>query len=200
MDTASLVFVVDPTGAISATNARYPDFGLDHEPKGIHDLSASEALATEHLGLIAKAHAQSEPVSVRCFLRGRFARVTYRRLSDPNQILAVVTTDIDDPTQAPSKAAAQPTDGSPPLPTQRPATPRARADDLGKLDQLTNREVEVLRLIGRGLSTAQIAATLERSVKTVEWHRVALGTKLSVTNRVELARIAIHAGLCLSAN
>jgi DNA-binding NarL/FixJ family response regulator len=32
-------------------------------------------------------------------------------------------------------------------------------------------------------------------VKTIEWHRVSLGTKLGVTNRVELARIAIRAGV-----
>jgi DNA-binding NarL/FixJ family response regulator len=52
-----------------------------------------------------------------------------------------------------------------------------------------------LKLIGIGLSTADIARRLERSVKTVEWHRVSLGEKLGVTNRVELARIAIAAGL-----
>ena len=55
--------------------------------------------------------------------------------------------------------------------------------------------MEILRLIGEGLSTSEIAENLHRSVKTVEWHRVSLGNKLGVTNRVELARIAISAGL-----
>jgi DNA-binding CsgD family transcriptional regulator len=72
---------------------------------------------------------------------------------------------------------------------------RARVDDLGQLKSLTGREIEILKLIGSGLSTADIAKKLHRSVKTVEWHRVSLGTKLGVSNRVELAHIAIKAGM-----
>ena len=72
----------------------------------------------------------------------------------------------------------------------------SKARDLGPLSSLTDREMQVLTLIGEGLSTAAIAAKLHRSVKTVEWHRASLGSKLGVTNRVELARIAIRAGLC----
>ncbi|MDX2146151.1 MAG: helix-turn-helix transcriptional regulator [Planctomycetota bacterium] len=74
---------------------------------------------------------------------------------------------------------------------------KARHDDLGPLQSLTGRELEILSLIGDGLSTADIAKRLHRSVKTVEWHRVSLGNKLGVTNRVELARIAIRAGLSM---
>ncbi|MCC7388350.1 MAG: PAS domain-containing protein [Phycisphaerales bacterium] len=60
---------------------------------------------------------------------------------------------------------------------------------------LTPREREVLRGIACGLTTAEIARDLHRSTKTVEGHRVSLGIKLGVTNRVQLARIAIRAGL-----
>lgn len=72
---------------------------------------------------------------------------------------------------------------------------RTKTDDLGPLGRLSDREVEVLRLIGRGLTTAQIARELHRSVKTIEWHRVSLGSKLGASNRVELARWAIRFGL-----
>lgn len=74
-------------------------------------------------------------------------------------------------------------------------TTRLRHDDLGELEKLTDREREVLSLIGEGLSTAEIANRLHRSVKTIEWHRASLGTKLNVSNRVELAQIAIRLGL-----
>ncbi|HLP85479.1 MAG TPA: LuxR C-terminal-related transcriptional regulator [Phycisphaerales bacterium] len=74
-------------------------------------------------------------------------------------------------------------------------TVRAKNNDAGKLSNLTTREVEILKLIGLGLSTIDIAKHLGRSVKTIEWHRVSLGEKLGVVNRVELARIAIAAGL-----
>ena len=72
---------------------------------------------------------------------------------------------------------------------------RARHDDTGALHVLTTREIEILCFIGEGYSSADIARHLHRSVKTIEWHRVALGTKLGIANRVELARIAIRAGL-----
>lgn len=66
---------------------------------------------------------------------------------------------------------------------------------LAQLDSLTAREREVLALLGRGLSMPEIARRLHRSPKTVESHRLALGRKLKASNRVELARIAITAGL-----
>lgn len=67
--------------------------------------------------------------------------------------------------------------------------------DMGVLEKLTLREREVLALVGEGLSTAEIATRLHRSVKTIEWHRASLGTKLNVSNRVELAQIALRLGL-----
>lgn len=78
---------------------------------------------------------------------------------------------------------------------RRSTGPAQTTPDEDPLDTLTARERDVLRLIGYGLSTADIARVLHRSVKTIEWHRVALGSKLGVTNRVELARIAIRAGV-----
>ncbi|MCB9839144.1 MAG: helix-turn-helix transcriptional regulator [Phycisphaeraceae bacterium] len=71
----------------------------------------------------------------------------------------------------------------------------ATSFDLGRLSDLTSREMEVLRLIGESMTTAEIAERLHRSVKTIEWHRVSLGSKLGAANRVELARIAASAGL-----
>lgn len=72
---------------------------------------------------------------------------------------------------------------------------QAKVNDLGSLQGLTPRELEILCLIGQGMATADIAKHLHRSEKTVEWHRVSLGTKLGVTNRVELAHIAIRSGM-----
>jgi DNA-binding CsgD family transcriptional regulator len=83
----------------------------------------------------------------------------------------------------------------------RPVSPgmapsvRARHDDRGPLESLTSRELQILTLIACGMTTAQIAKRLHRSTKTIEWHRVALGNKLGVANRVELARIALGLGL-----
>jgi len=67
--------------------------------------------------------------------------------------------------------------------------------NMDALGALTNREREVLGLIGQGYSLAEIADQLYRSQKTIQTHRLSLGRKLGVNNRVELARIAIAAGL-----
>ena len=59
-----------------------------------------------------------------------------------------------------------------------------------ELDQLTNREREVLRLIARGYAYKEIARRLEISVKTVETHVSAVLRKLQLSSRHELSRWA----------
>lgn len=68
-------------------------------------------------------------------------------------------------------------------------------NDLGDLDVLSTRELEVLALIGQGMSFKQIASTLHRSVKTIENHRNSIGHKLQVGDRAQLMSIARRAGL-----
>lgn len=64
-----------------------------------------------------------------------------------------------------------------------------------RLDTLTNREREVLRLIGQGLARAEIAHRLCRSPKTVDGHRERLMQKLDIHTTAELVRFAIREGL-----
>ena len=56
---------------------------------------------------------------------------------------------------------------------------------------LTNREFEVLRLIGFGFGTRQIAEKLKRSVKTIEAHRANIKEKLGLKTGTELIRYAV---------
>ena len=65
----------------------------------------------------------------------------------------------------------------------------------GPLSSLTDRELEVAAWIGMGLSVRQISENLNRSIKTIENHRIALGRKLCVSDRLDIALIAFHAGL-----
>jgi two-component system response regulator NreC len=64
-----------------------------------------------------------------------------------------------------------------------------------KLDALTAREQEVLRLIGRGMARAEIAETICRSPKTVDGHRESIMQKLDIHDRAELVRFAIREGV-----
>jgi two-component system response regulator NreC len=60
---------------------------------------------------------------------------------------------------------------------------------------LTQREVEVLRLVARGHTNNQIASQLSISVRTVEGHRANLMGKLGLHSRVELLEYAEQHGL-----
>lgn len=68
---------------------------------------------------------------------------------------------------------------------------------LGELKSLTPRELEVLALIGQGMTIKEIASALFRSVKTIENHRESIGRKLKKTRGLELACIAHSAGLVI---
>jgi DNA-binding NarL/FixJ family response regulator len=63
------------------------------------------------------------------------------------------------------------------------------------LRQMTGREVEVLTLIGGGLSNDEIATALTISVKTVKTHITHLIAKLTVRDRAQLVIAAFNAGL-----
>ena len=60
------------------------------------------------------------------------------------------------------------------------------------LEDLSDRELEVFRLIGKGYSTRQIAQELHLSVKTIESHRAHIKEKLNLKNAMELAQHAIQ--------
>lgn len=63
------------------------------------------------------------------------------------------------------------------------------------LDRLTVREIEVLRLIGKGLSRTEIATELCRSAKTIDGHQERMIKKLCLETRGDLMRFAIREGL-----
>lgn len=60
------------------------------------------------------------------------------------------------------------------------------------VDRLTDRELEVVQLIGRGLSTREIAESLHLSVKTIESHRAHVKEKLSLRNATELVQFSVQ--------
>lgn len=70
---------------------------------------------------------------------------------------------------------------------ERVGQPSAPGDPLGNL---TDRELEVFELIGRGLSTAAIADRLDVSIKTVETYRSNIKTKLDLKDATDLIRFA----------
>lgn len=177
-DTGCDVMIVDEHGRLEYCNAAVRRRCEKAEPAALRDLYP-EGVASERLALVRQAARSESPVVLRGMVGGEQRRTVFRAIEPTDRgvgrVLVVCRV-----------AAADEVDAG---------AVRAKHSDGGLIDSLTPRELEVLSLIGRGLSTAQIAKELHRSVKTVEWHRVSLGNKLGVSNRVELARIAIRAGV-----
>jgi DNA-binding NarL/FixJ family response regulator len=66
------------------------------------------------------------------------------------------------------------------------------SDQTSPVAALSDRELEVLTLIGRGLGTREVAERLFISVKTVEAHKERLKEKLKLTSSTELVRFAVQ--------
>ena len=66
-------------------------------------------------------------------------------------------------------------------------------DDPAK--QLTLRQREILRLLADGLSAKQIAALLEISPRTVEFHKYSMMQLLGISTSAELIRFALQSGI-----
>jgi len=60
---------------------------------------------------------------------------------------------------------------------------------------LTTRELEVLRLVARGLSNKEIAADLRITTHTVKYHLAAVLEKLGVRSRTEAVSLGVRKGL-----
>jgi DNA-binding NarL/FixJ family response regulator len=64
-------------------------------------------------------------------------------------------------------------------------------DPIDPVGRLSNRELQVLSLIGRGLSSRQAAESLNVSVKTVESHRQSLKRKLNLATNAQLLQYSL---------
>ncbi|HEX8086985.1 MAG TPA: response regulator transcription factor [Solirubrobacteraceae bacterium] len=72
---------------------------------------------------------------------------------------------------------------------------RARRGEPARVDPLTPRELEIVKLIAEAHTNDEIAEMLVISKKTVERHRANILEKLGMSDRVELTRYAIRRGL-----
>jgi len=74
---------------------------------------------------------------------------------------------------------------------QGPAVPRERSVT-SPVERLSDRELEIFRLLGQGRTTSQIATDLNLSLKTVQTHYTRAKEKLGVSSFTELLRAAIR--------
>ena len=147
-----------------------------------------EPWVKERLDLFARMGPHNELAMIRSIWRGRQVRSTIRWIATPGAELDqfLILTRLG--------SGKFPSDSG----EQRAELVESKLVELGPLDVLTTRELEVLALIGQGLRLKEIAKILHRAPKTIENHRLAIGRKLGETDRVRLAAIASEAGLATS--
>ncbi|MFJ2187090.1 response regulator [Kitasatospora sp. NPDC087861] len=80
-------------------------------------------------------------------------------------------------------------------PARVPAAAPGQSPAARRLDAITDREREILTLVGRGLSNTEIAAELVLSIATVKTYMTRLLAKLDARDRVHLVILAYEAGL-----
>jgi DNA-binding CsgD family transcriptional regulator len=192
LDPTTGVMVLTPEGRVLYTNrqAARVFFAQDQSEEHFIGRSASEWMAPDHfqerLSVLQEVHRDGKP---------RACRGIYAGL----QCLSVVhRVEFEDrgETQTALLVIARPVAGEVRgAPSHTHELHEVKSIGLGPLDVLSPRELEVLSLIGDGLSLPEIAEALKRSLHTINDHRKAIGRKLGVDDRVMLARMARDAGL-----
>lgn len=159
----------------------------DYEGKFIADFHPPEFVA-ERLALIGRVIKENKPLSIRHIFNGTPISSTVWPIRDktPPFNRALV---ISRPGPVLEVDALLPTSVE---------TFDTEYIGLGPLSVLTRRELEVLVLLGHGMSVPRAAAILHRSPKTVERHKESIGKKLSLRGQSELVYLVTTMGLELS--
>jgi len=151
---------------------------LDLNMPGGSSLEAIPALC-EHTAVVVLTM-QNDPSFARQALQSGALGFVLKEAAD-DELLAAIRLAADGETYLNPRLGAR-------LAAQ-PAAPTGPPDDLSE------REIEVLRLIALGHTNAEIASQLYLSVRTVESHRAHIQQKTRRSTRAELVRYALEHGL-----
>jgi DNA-binding CsgD family transcriptional regulator len=157
---------------------------LDYEGKCISDFHPQEFVA-ERLRMIQRVLTEGKPLLIRHIYLGRNIESTVWPIRDStppyNRVIVV--------THERGTHSVQ-EDVSPQF-----ETVSTEFIDLGPLNILTRRELEVLVLLGHGMSVPHVARVLHRSPKTIQRHKAAISEKLQVRGQAEMVAIVTALGL-----
>ncbi len=173
--------VGDADAAVRMVDARCPDvLVLDLNMPGRTSLAAiRDMVAAGVTTRVVVLTMQDDPAFARGALQAGAAGYVLKDAADEELVAAV------------RAAAGGETYLNPSLGARIAAAPPAPP---GPPDDLTDREVDILRLIALGHTNTEIAELLFLSVRTVESHRAHVQQKLRRTTRAELVRYALDHG------
>jgi DNA-binding CsgD family transcriptional regulator len=179
------VLIVEPDGTIAFANQQAIQiyYGCDVDPigKSIEELEGKR-FAAERMLVVEKVLATGLPHIIRHIRGGKLTQATLWRIDDEKighpRILTVTRQGV----------LADEDKGSLPV-------FESSLVDLGPLDVLTQRELQVLILIGHGQPQKTIAQLLGTSLRTIEKCRTDIAAKLKVSSIADITRIVQAAGL-----
>jgi len=180
------IAVVDATGtanAINAMKAHKPDVALvDMTLRGATGLELIKEIAYDPRTKVLALDIHAEPTVatrvIKAGAKGYLTHETDTKLADGIRRVHAGKLAVSDEiaqqmvatlAQAPTHAAA----GDP-------------------IEALTDRELELAELMGRGMTASKIAEAMGISIKTVETHKMHMKTKLGVSNGAQLVRYCVQ--------
>ncbi|MCC5821944.1 MAG: LuxR C-terminal-related transcriptional regulator [Phycisphaerales bacterium] len=186
----STALIFDASGTIVWCCHRCPGFLGCQDPEQVIGSSlcrfTPDLWAAERIAAISRSVREQRPITLLSILGGRRMATRYipiRDRQDAKDWVLAVTESVE----ASDIQRLEATEGD--------ALIWSGVHDLGPLDALTARELEVLALLGHGKRTKEIAETVHRSVSTIDGHRERIGQKLELNDRAELITIARRACL-----
>ena len=170
------------TEAVALAEAFQPDaFLLDLSLKGgsngIEAIKNIKSVSPEAKILVLSMHEEAI-YAPRAFRAGALGYIS--KLEPPEKILAALTRVIEGESYVGDEMKKQ-LAGS--FIARTPLSP---------VQALTDRELGIFALIGKGITTREIARQLNLSVKTIETHRANIKEKLNVENGRQVVHAAIH--------
>ncbi|MEO1615921.1 MAG: helix-turn-helix transcriptional regulator [Planctomycetota bacterium] len=157
---------------------------VDYEGKTIADLHPPE-FVQERLAMIARVLDENRPLVIEHIFHGRpisSAVWPIRDIKPPYQRVLVIS-------RRHPRFEGEPEEQIEVIDTA--------FIELGEFDVLTPKELEVLAMIGHGLSVPKVAQLLKRSQKTIENHKTAIAQKLHLNGQAEMVSIVTSMGLDL---
>ncbi|TWU56344.1 Oxygen regulatory protein NreC [Rubripirellula reticaptiva] len=173
-----LIFVNDTSMVLFSQATK-----LDYLGKRISDYHSSEFVG-ERLAMIRRVVDENRPLSIHHIYHGQRIESTVWPIRDkrpPYDRVIVISHSQVISTNSVQTGAVE--------------VVSSQFINLGELDILSNREFEVLVLLGHGMSVPSIAKALHRSPKTVERHKSSISQKLNVSGQAEIVSIVTSIGL-----
>jgi len=185
LDTEGRLLFVNDTSQVLFFN----DHDVAYQGKTIADFHPPK-FCQERMEMIRRVVAEDRPLAINHIYLGRRIYSTIWPIHDskPPYHRVIVVTHENSADQSFTSPANQIVD-------EMIETISTKYADLGPLNVLTRRELEVLALLGHGLSVPKAAAVLHRSPKTIERHKSSIGHKLGLHGQAEIVAVTTAMGL-----